>query len=646
MTYRRIRLGKLGNDPAVDFAVQELTKYLKQMDGELTVDVLCADKVQPAFQNIIWVGLDDAFANQVAAVKDAEVDDAVAIHVENGSGFITGSNTYSVLLAAYRFLKELGCDWLRPGVAGERIPQKPLDNVCVSVSEAASYRHRGICIEGANTYENILDMIDFIPKVGMNTYFVQFIVPGEFFERWYKHEGNPLLKPEDISLEEIAAMVVQLEQEIAKRGIRYHKTGHGWTCEPFGIDGTSWDSTKQYPIADEVQSYLAQVNGKRELWGNVPLNTNLCYSNPTVRGKMTDAITEYCQKNPHVDVLHFWLADGSNNHCECAECVKKRPADWYVMMLNELDAKLTAAGVDTKIVFLIYVDLLWEPETEHLENPDRFVLMFAPITRNYGQNYTDHLSYDEKLPAYVRNQLTMPKSLAQNLEHLRHWQASFQGDSFIFDYHLMWAHVNDPGYEACARNLFEDMRSLHVLGLNGMVSCQIQRCFFPTAMPVYMMAAALWDKDCSYDVVAKHYYEASFGIDGQAVQAYLQGISDALSVYNGPSHSISKENKGPFCKDYAALKTMLSEFMPTIAKNLQLSGPQKRDWEILQLHSAYMSLLIRFLEDVENGTQDAVATDAQALQDWLNTNELKLQKECDGWLVQGMWKTYAERLGQ
>ena len=98
MTYRRIRLGKLGNDPAVDFAVQELTKYLKQMDGELTVDVLCADKVQPAFQNIIWVGLDDAFADQVAVVKDAEVDDAVAIHVENGSGFITGSNTYSKLI--------------------------------------------------------------------------------------------------------------------------------------------------------------------------------------------------------------------------------------------------------------------------------------------------------------------------------------------------------------------------------------------------------------------------------------------------------------------------------------------------------------------------------------------------------------------
>ena len=642
MTYRRIRLGKLDNHPTIDFAVQELVTYLKRMDRQLTVDVLCVDKVQSAFTNIIWVGMDSVFAPFVPEVADKALDDAVAIKVENGNGYITGSNPYSVLLAVYRFLKELGCDWVRPGADGERIVQKKLDAVNVSVFEAASYRHRGICIEGANTYENILDMIDYLPKVGMNTYFVQFLVPGTFFERWYTHESNPLLESEDTSREEIAAMVVQLEQEIAKRGIRYHKTGHGWTCEPFGIDGTSWDSTKQYPITEEVQSYLAEVNGKRELWGNVPLNTNLCYSNPTVRGKMTDAITRYCQENPHVDVLHFWLADGSNNHCECAECVKKRPADWYVMMLNELDAKLTAAGVDTIIVFLIYVDLLWEPETERLINPDRFILMFAPITRNYGQNYTDYLTYEGVLPDYVRNKLVMPASLDQNLAHLRRWQESFQGDSFIFDYHLMWAHVNDPGYEACAKNLFEDMRGLRDIGLNGMVSCQIQRCFFPTAMPVYMMAAALWNRDCSYEAVSKHYYEAAFGADAEVVQAYLQGISNALTVYNGPSHSISKTNRGPFCEDYAQLKTLVTDFKPVILKNLE--GTQKRDWEILDSHSVYMLLLIRFLEAAEQGTPADIALAGKNLQDWINSNELSFQKEYDGYLVQGMWERYTYQL--
>ena len=176
---------------------------------------------------------------------------------------------------------------------------------------------------------------------------------------------------------------------------------------------------------------------------------------------MTDAITEYCKVNKHVSILHFWLSDGYNNHCECENCVQKRPADWYMLILNELDEKLTAAGVDTKIVFLIYHGLLWEPVEIKLNNPDRFIMMYAPISREYGKDYTESLEYNEELPPYVHNKCVAPTSLNQNMAHLRRWQEGFKGDSFSFDYHLMWAHLSDPGYERCARNLFNDMRDLH-----------------------------------------------------------------------------------------------------------------------------------------------------------------------------------------
>ena len=55
------------------------------------------------------------------------------------------------------------------------------------------------------------------------------------------------------------------------------------------------------------------------------------------------------------------------------------------MLLNQLDKKLTENNIDVKIVFLIYVDLMWAPEHIKFENPDRFILMFAPITRTYGK---------------------------------------------------------------------------------------------------------------------------------------------------------------------------------------------------------------------------------------------------------------------
>ena len=626
MTYRRIRIGQIGEDRVTDFAVQELVKYLKQMDPKLVVDKLQLDRFEPNFQNLIWVGHDPAFQESLPKVDDPVFDDAVCVQVTNSSGFITGTNTRSVLLAVYRFLKALGCDWVRPGWEGERIPAREVSGLNVSICEAASYRHRAVCIEGAVSYENVADMIDYIPKVGMNGYFVQFLVPGTFFVRWYQHEWNPQFEAEGITREEITAMTVSLETEISRRGLLYHKTGHGWTCEPFGIDGTSWDSTRTYTVPEDVYPCLAQVNGKRELWHNVPLNTNLCYSNPVVRQKMTDAIVEYCRNNSNVDILHLWLADGRNKHCECDNCQKKRPADWYVCILNELDEKLTAAGLNTRVVFLIYVDLLWEPVTERIRNQDRFILMFAPITRTYAENYTDAMTFDRELPPYVRNHLQMPDSLDQNLEHLRRWQKDFHGDSFCFDYHLMWAHMSDPGYEKCARNLFNDMRDLKDIGLNGMNSCQIQRCFFPTAMPFNMMAAALWNRDRDFDEAADAYYAAAFGEDGARVRSYMQTISDLFRIYDAPARTLAVN---PACKDYDALSRLVAEFAPVIEKNIAAGGACREEWELLKIHGEYVLALMETFRMQDQGKTDEAQKAQEALLDLICRREVKAQKVLD-----------------
>lgn len=629
MKYRRIRLGQLGNDPVIGFAVQELARCLKQMDPGLLLDVLRTDRVVEAFSNIIWVGLDDTFQDCIPSVENRRLDDAIAVSVENSHGCITGSNRRSVLIAAYRFLKALGCDWVRPGPEGERIPAKTIDSVCVQIREKASYRHRGVCLEGANSYENVRDMIDYLPKVGMNEYYVQFMTPMTFFKRFHGSARNPLKVPEPITREEVDAMTVSLEAEIALRGICYHKTGHGWTCEPFGISGTGWDKVDSENLEERIVQYLAQVNGKREFWGNTPLNTNLCYSNPEVRNIVTDAITRYCRENPHVEVLHFWLADGVNNHCECEACSKQRPSDWYAAMLNELDEKMTAAGLSTRIAFLLYNDLLWTPEHTKIRNQERFVLMFAPITRIYGQNYADHLTFDGTLPPYRRNQLEAPKALNENLAHLRNWQKVFSGDSFIFDYHLMWAHAVDPGYEFCARNLFEDMKDLDRIGINGMVSCQVQRCAFPTGLPLHMMACALWDKTCDFDKTVAAYYQSAFGADGALVHEYLAELSRLFRVYESAVGGYDTFDMDPMCLSYEAVDTAIQRILPVIERNLQ--GPLAAEWNKLQIHMEYTTLFARALRGLEAGDMEQVRTYGLQLGEFINRSEILLQGQLDGY---------------
>ena len=214
MTYRSIRLGQIGNHSVVEFAIRELQRYLKQMDPELLVDILQTEKAEPDFEGVIWVGLDAALAKYVPAVENPKLDDAVVISVAQGCGYITGSNPRSVLQGAYRFLRELGCRWVRPGKEGERIPSVIIDRSEVRVCETPSYRYRGVSIEGGNSYENVYEMIDYLPKVGMNSYEIQFMQPLTFFERWYEHQGNRFLTPEPVTGDQIMAMVVKLEAEI------------------------------------------------------------------------------------------------------------------------------------------------------------------------------------------------------------------------------------------------------------------------------------------------------------------------------------------------------------------------------------------------------------------------------------------------
>ena len=647
MEYRRIRLVRVGKCQVIDFAAKELAKYLKAADKALVVDELLVEK-EPSEGKILVLKVSESLAGDLG-IRNAKLDDGYKISVKNDVGVIEGTNSRSVLLGAYRFLKELGFAFTRPGKNGDRVPCELKKEYEINVCEKASYRHRGVTIEGSDTYQNIVDIIDYIPKCGMNEYFIQFWVPGTFFDRWYGHATNPFLEPEEISRETVEGFVASFEEEMARRGICYHKTGHGWTCEPFGLEGTTWDNTVKYNVTDQQRTYLAEVNGKRELWGNVPLNTNLCYSNPEVRDKITSAIRDYSIANPQIDVIHFWLADGTNNHCECENCRKKRPSDWYVQMLNELDEKLTAAGLTTRIVFLIYVDLLWEPQVERIKNPDRFILMFAPITRYYGVNYSDSKKFTGDLPPYERNHMKMPKDLGENLARLEKWQEQFEGDAFIFDYHLQWAYVADPGAELAAKNMFEDMCYLENMKLDGNVSCEVQRCFFPSALEFYCLGEALWNNKQKFEDVKKSYYEQVYGEKGKAVEDYLSEISYQFTIYTNHARKAAPGKKQfdsnfdfeesgalyrpeglPFIRDYEKMLADVDAFLPTIEEGIAKNDQMSEDWKLMKIHADYVKKLAQVLKATDDQDMNAQKAALEDLIEYVNLNELAAQEVLDG----------------
>jgi len=364
-----------GRHRTLTFAARELAKYL----GKATRKTVAVSRETPKRRGELFrIGLCEQLKLKPPAAARSGADWICVKRCEGGY-ILTGSNPRSVLYAVYRYLQKLGFRWIRPGRYGEIIPRLKTSVVRgFSINETASYPYRTICIEGACSQQHVTDLIDWMAKHGMNGYFVQFEYGTVFFERWYKHAQNRYMKPDKCNPRKI---VERLIRELQKRSMRFERMGHGWTCLPLNVAAEGWGTSKVHMPSSKRQ-WLAKINGKRQFWHDVPLNTNLCYSNPKVRQGMTDAIVEYARAHGEVDALHLWLADGSNNNCECKGCQKARPADFYVHLLNELDERLTAAGLDTRIVFLIYVDLLWPPEKARIRNQNRFILMFAGDARD------------------------------------------------------------------------------------------------------------------------------------------------------------------------------------------------------------------------------------------------------------------------
>ncbi len=558
------------------FAARELAKYLGLCDPYGDFPVIPVTEGGTDKDSLyVMVG-----AEGLPAVSDKSLDDAILINTNEIYGLISGANARATLIAAYRFLRENGFGFTKPGKAGETIP-KVFANKKLSICEVPSYRHRGVCIEGATPQDVLIELIDWLPKVSMNAYFIQFFDPSAFYRRFYgKYDIN-------LTDDEITAMANQLRGEIAQRSLLYHAVGHGWTAKTLGVDGNSWDDSDATFTEDKIQM-MAMIDGERGLFRKQPQNTNLCYSNSAVRDKMTDTILHYCEENLDVDYLHFWLADFSGNVCECDECLKMRLADYYVKMLNELDEKLTKKGLKTKVVFLIYSSLLWGPLSETFKNSDRFVLMFAPFNRSYAGPLTKDGA--TKVPPYPRNKDKTTIGTGECLAFLLEWQDKVGGgDSFDYDYHFCLGSMYEFTGFGLAKTLHADSKNFKELDINGLISCQGQRIFLPTALGMNMMAEVLWNNGQDFTDVSLRILGAQFGDYAKVVFDYLESL-DALStsealrqthdvgLVENPDNVRSDANKEKMKKANGIIEAFRKDY-DAVAK--AATGNEKRNWDAL-----------------------------------------------------------------
>ncbi len=593
------------------YTALELLKYIRKISGcTLLPEVEWVTELPSELpDDAIVLGLLSELSLDQGDLFDPFIEDILDVHVENGHGYIAGSNERSILMGVYEYCKSAGCRFIRPGDNGEYIPYCDLTAHSFIYRKKADQPFRGTCCEGAISYEHMRDTVYWMPKVGMNMYMIEGIVPYSYMNRWYAHKANRVLTGEDVDYDELGRSIDLLEQDMMKTGIQFHAVGHGWMFEKLGLHHETAAREKELfdALPQEKKDYVALVGGKRDLFAKSTFYTHFCYSNPDARKSLVDFCVEYAQQKPWISYLHLWLADNVNNNCECENCVKMQPSDWYVLLLNEIDAALEAIGSKTRFVFILYNDTVRPPEKLKLNHPERFVIL-AAIGQHYETGYVNE-EYTGEIPAYVRNQNVTPPN-ALRLHWHREWKELCNGiPSIIFEYRFYTDQYCDPGYMRVARETYRDMKGLADVAFQGCMNDQTHRMYLPTSLPLLLMGETLFDKSLDFEAYANDYFAAAFGEDGAKVRDYLEALSELFCPANlrGSAKNMvedtginSRENKAPIhgnawvAEQLAKIPALLDEFAPVITRNMaEPNATRRRSWVYLYYHAEICKYLAR-----------------------------------------------------
>ncbi len=635
----------LSENETLRFAAEELAKYYEMMTAKKPSAVAYAAAPEADAVNL---GLLADFNRPADDVSDPALEDVLDIGIDKGCGFIAGSNPRSVLMGVYRFLRSAGCRFIRPGTDGEYIPKADLDACSFTYRKKADHIFRGECSEGAISYEHLRDTVYWMPKVGLNMFMIEGLVPYFYMHKWYAHVSNLRLggKGQVTDYAFLEGEIDKLEKDMRKLGLQFHNVGHGWMFEPLGVHMGSPEN-EAAALKEKDKIHLAEIKGVRDRYANDSFFTNFCYGNPETRKLLVSFWVDYLKKKPYVDFPHIWLSDATNNHCECPLCREKEPSDWYVILLNEIDEALTKEGIDCKLVFILYTDTIRPPKTERLKNPERFILLSA-CSIDYNKGY-EKTEFEGEIPPYERNRYKAPAPPLANLWR-RQWKEGFDVtiNSCLYEYRFYTFHYNDLGHMKLAKDMHRDVLRMKMMGFDGDMSDQTPRAFFPTALPMSVMAETLFDENMDYDAFAEDHLYHTYGEDVAAAREYLESVTDIIDPVSMNTNykaagleevgiGTQADMKGKpwqgnadFAKALEKIPAVIEKILPVIEKNEKV-GPavQRRSWFYLRHHTFIVENVAKIYHEGAIGDIEKAKEMYLSFMDELSGREMEIHEAFD-----------------
>lgn len=290
----------------------------------------------------------------------------------------------------------------------------------------------------------------------------------------------------------------------------------------------------------------------------------------------------------------------------------------------------------------MYVDTLWPPIEEKLNNPSRFILTTACGT---GVGYSS-ARREGGIPKWERNNFSIKGGLDMAHTFIDGWKSVFDGPKFVYEYFLYTAHYADPGYMTFSRKMAQDMKELHTTEFDGIMSDQTQRSFFPTALPNTVFGEFLFDTSLDAESFIDAYLEDTFGADWMEAKMYLDKISSAfdykalkqntdVTAQDTGVTDVNSRKAGIFGNTaagdvVATVPGIVDAFAPTVNRNLALENPcQKESWRILTYHGEYCKRLSEIYFALSRNDQQTANANFEEMIDYLSEVEMDIHPYFD-----------------
>jgi Domain of unknown function (DUF4838) len=476
------------------FAAKELQRYLGRITGA-TFPIVEGE----ASGNVIRIGsqmMPAGFIENHQLGVDGFIDQA-----KPGNILLAGVNGRATLFSVYAFLRELGCRWFAPNfdfygkATGEVIPQAdPLRVPVLNRIVTPSMKYRSLDIgEGrTHTVKNLIQMIEWMPKVGMNVLKCPLNHQGQGHTKW--DNWREALIP-----------------ELKKRGLLIEVGGHGYQ-----------NFLPQAEYFNQHSDWFGMVDGKRSEATRVVFET----ANPQAMYQFLQNVKSYLKAHPEIDIFDLWPPDGAEWSDSPESQKLGSPTRRHALVVNSVARMVKADFPHMKVEFLAYQNYLVPPKDVQFE--DNTILDFCPIRRTYQEPI-----WDEQSPLNK-----------QYLDPLHQWlkREVYKGDVLIYAYYQKYSWRSLP--IDIPKLITEETHYYKSLGVNGMGIYSEPANWFTYETNHYFLARATMNANLDPADALRDYVRKRFGPASVPMEKYFQVLEETTpEVCSIPGSTVQREDE-------------------------------------------------------------------------------------------------------